>query len=213
MANPKERRISPRRRTHYKIRFWNAALDATGFVTDVSDVGLFIETRKLPAVGTRLHLEVHLTEEPFLVEGEVARLQQVGNSVAGLRGNGIGVRLITWPEAFELGRAGQPLRMAMAAGMGTQADPLRYDLRDPKTLASVFAKELCRGGLFVPTKVGLALGTRAHVLLVLPPPHGELGGVGDVVYANDSPAGVGLALLDVLNLRGQLSAILGQLNV
>ena len=191
MAIPsgKERRRAARRRAHYKVRFWGQDLDANGFVTDVSNTGLFIETRKLPPAGARLHLEIYLTETPFLAEGEVARVQNVPASIAAVRANGFGVRLVTWPEVVDPSRGGAKAAAlaSVASGTGTEADPLIYDLSDPRRLQTVYTTEICRGGLFVQTGHIVTLGTTVAVTLRLPGPNPELSSKGRWSIATRAP--------------------------
>jgi Tfp pilus assembly protein PilZ len=209
----KERRRAVRRRAHHKVRFWNQEIDGSGFVTNVSQSGLFVETRKLPAVGTRLHLEIYLTDVPFMAEAEVARVQNVSSAIAGVRANGFGLRLVTWHEVID--PAHGSLKAAGAAprtiGTGTATDPLVCDLTDPTRLQATFTDEICRGGLFVSTAAVLSLGTQVTVSLSLPPPHAAQVVHATVVHRNDNPAGVGLQLANVQELRGQLSALLASL--
>jgi hypothetical protein len=71
-----------------------------GFLIDYSLSGLFIQTSAKPRVGQRLDLELTLHGEMLPMHVEVARRRSVPAQLRTVAGGGIGVRILSAPEAF-----------------------------------------------------------------------------------------------------------------
>lgn len=87
-----ERREHKRVSTRMKVEFGEDGFDQTGFATDVSVGGMYMECRHPAPRGTRLHLHVFEKDTDFYVEAVVVRqvvvnpqLRQVTKSAVGLR--------------------------------------------------------------------------------------------------------------------------------
>jgi len=83
-----------------------------GFLIDYSLSGLFIQTSAKPKVGQRLDLELTLRGEKLPMHVEVARRKTVPAQLRALAGGGIGVRILSAPEAFYRMLADQEVRAA-----------------------------------------------------------------------------------------------------
>jgi hypothetical protein len=116
-----ERRGTPRKRVRYKIRFWNDEIDSSGFTTDVSEAGLFVETRKPAPPGTRLHVEVETADGPVMAECEVCRVVRVSATVASVAHSGMGVRIIPLREALGYVARPEPELVDLSVDLTEQA--------------------------------------------------------------------------------------------
>lgn len=191
----RERRGAPRQRRRLRVRFWNDSLETSGFTTDVSASGLFIESSTVAPPGTRLHLEMTLESGPFFAECVVARVLRAARNVQPVVKGGIGVRFVGLDEAL--------------AGLGSKPDDgLRLDLRDPEKLATVYVRDIKRGGLFVPTRQPPAQDSTVTVRLEVPEPHEAIEARGRVIHLTEDPPGAGLELLDLEELRAKLASII-----
>jgi len=196
-AKRDERRRSERRRCRVQVKFWNDELEGLGFTGDISNRGLFIETTQALAVGTRLHLEIKLETGTFYAEGVVARLLKVPRSVQSVMKRGLGVRILDLTEVI------RKVSTPEIPGSG-----LEIDLRDLSKLATVYVRDIKRGGLFVPTEKPPERDTTVTVRLHLPEPHGHVDVRGVVIHVMENPPGIGIKLLDMDQLRGKLALII-----
>jgi hypothetical protein len=71
-----------------------------GLLIDYSNSGLFIQTSASPDPGQRLDLEVKLRGETLPMHVEVVRRRAVPAQLRTVAGGGIGVRILSAPEAF-----------------------------------------------------------------------------------------------------------------
>lgn len=192
----KDRRGSARRRCRVRVRFWNDELEGSGFTCDISNRGMFIETPVKLAKGTRLHFELKLETGEFLIEGVVARVLKAHRSAQPVIKPGVGVRFLDLTEAIR--KVGQEL----------PPDTLELDLRDLAQLATVYVRDIKRGGLFVPTEKPPAVDSTITIRLQLPEPHDFIDARGIVIHVMEEPSGVGVNLLEVDQVRGKLVAII-----
>jgi Tfp pilus assembly protein PilZ len=192
----KDRRGSARRRCRVRVRFWNNELEGSGFTRDISNRGMFIETPMKLAKGTRLHFELQLETGEFLIEGVVARVLKAHPNAQPVIKPGVGVRFLDLTVAIR--KVGQEL----------PPDTLELDLRDLATLATVYVRDIKRGGLFVPTEKPPALDSTITIRLQLPEPHDFIDARGIVIHVMEKPSGVGVNLLEVDQVRGKLVAII-----
>ena len=103
MVRGRERRKADRHRARVRVRFWNESeqLEGTGVTTDLSDTGLFIETKTSVPLDTRLYLEIDLDSGPYTAVGTVARVLRASRTVQPVIKPGLGVRIVGLLEALE----------------------------------------------------------------------------------------------------------------
>lgn len=191
-----ERRQGVRKRARLRVRFWNEEIEGSGFTADISTGGLFLETGKKLTPRTRLHLEIELKSGSFYCEGVVARVLKASREVRPVIKPGVGIRFVGLLEAFH----------QLTAGPAT--NELEMDLRDPAKLATVYVRDIKRGGLYIPTDDPPAVDTTVTVRLVLPDPHPSIDARGVVIHVMSEPSGIGIQLLDIDDLRAQLGPII-----
>jgi hypothetical protein len=71
-----------------------------GFVLDLSRTGLFIQTSADPNPGERLDIEVVIGDQVLPMHVEVARRKKVPPQLLTVAQGGIGVRILSAPEAY-----------------------------------------------------------------------------------------------------------------
>lgn len=196
-AKRKERRGGERRRCRVRIKFWNDEIEASGFTADISSRGLFVETSKTLSVGTRLHLELELETGSFYAEAVVARALNAPRTAQPVVQAGLGLRLMDITEAIRA-----------VAEQELLDKGLELDLRDLAKLATVYVRDIKRGGLFVPAEKPPDRDTSVTVRLLLPEPHEPIEIRGVVIHVMDNPSGVAINLLDVDQIRGKLASII-----
>ncbi len=192
-----ERRRSERRRCRLNVRFWNDDLDVSGFTVDISNRGMFIETNKSLKTGTRLHLEIKLENGPFYLEAVVARVLKAPRTAQPVVQTGLGLRFVDLAEAIR-----------QVSEQEAPEQGLEVDLSDLGKLATVYVRDIKRGGLFVPTEKPPERDSTVTVRLKLPEPHGTIEVRGVVIHVMDNPPGVGINLLEMDQVRGKLASII-----
>ena len=199
----KERRGALRRRARIRVRFWNDELEGTGYSSDISSKGLFVETRKLSAIGTRVHVELTLKDRPFFLECVIVRQRRSAHNLMLVVKSGIGLQLVSLHEVIR--------SLVSASEKSSSQSELRVDLSDPATLEKVYHSEISRAGVFVATEAKLARDQDVTLILVLPEPHGEYEVRGQVVHIMEQPVqGLGVKLIEPDQVRGKLSEIVDQ---
>ncbi len=193
----KERRRSERRRCRVRVKFWNDELEATGFTSDISNRGMFIETTKKLEAGTRLHLELQLETGSYYAEAVVARALKTPRTAQPVVQAGLGLRIMDLTEA---------IRAVAEAEVPDKG--LEVDLSDLAQLATVYVRDIKRGGLFIPAEKPPERDTTVTVRLLLPHPHEPIEVRGVVIHVMDNPSGVGINLLEVDQIRGRLASII-----
>jgi hypothetical protein len=75
-----ERRRSLRTPYRTPVRYFNASLNGSGLVKDISSYGMFMETRVPPNIGDQIRIAFLLrnSRHPMDIEGEIARMAQYG---------------------------------------------------------------------------------------------------------------------------------------
>lgn len=180
----------PQRATRYQRRLtvsFRAAgeeRDRTGFTTNISTSGMFVATRNVLPVGSRVRLEIK-GEKGFAVEAEVVWMQTQPLQLRDLRSSGFGVRFVAVEDLVrealggptaadaansEHDRAG---RRARGAGAGTASGDdgpptFRVSFKDAAQFLRVFDRDLKTGGLFLMT--GRKLDLEAPVTVEIVPP-------------------------------------------
>ena len=96
-----ERRRNPRDKHRVSCQFACAGSAGSGFVTDLSPRGLFVQSNTLPAEASAIRL---ILRDPSLGEihcdGKVARKRAIHRSAAVVRAGGFGVELARAPESY-----------------------------------------------------------------------------------------------------------------
>ena len=92
----------PRENKRLAVRFGlpGEPLDCVAFTADVSPLGLFVVTAKLPAVGKQLIIQIQLPDQTLRLEGWVAWSKTVPVQLRSVEKTGFGVRLDLPPEAW-----------------------------------------------------------------------------------------------------------------
>ncbi len=203
-----ERRRTKRYRRRMKVRWWADDIEGNGFTVDVSSSGLLIETGRPIAIGTRLHLEVRLTDEiPYFSECVVARKRTYPPQARALFKPAVGVRFVSINEAIKelTAKGGEE-------SVGTQEQvhvPLQADLRDFDHLEAVYERDIKHGGLMVETTELPDLNSEIELPVRLPDPHGTIQCRGEVVKLFDDPPGLALRLEEIDLVRTRVKEILG----
>lgn len=186
-----------RRRARIAARLWNNDEEISGFTSDISGTGVFVETQKRLEVGTRYHLELGLETGPFLLECVVARVLRAARTVQAVVKSGAGLRFV---DVSEVVRELQS---------GPRKGGLQVDLQDPETLGVVYKQDIQRGGLRVESDQEFELEQVVRVELRLPRPYGALEVRGSVISVIADPPGAALQLLDLDQIRGKLAPLVG----
>jgi hypothetical protein len=198
-----EKRQHRRLRRRMMVKFGEKDFSQSGFTWDVSPTGLFIVASQLPALDARLHLQLFVDPERFLLfEGEVRRHKRVPPELRSLERGGFGVRLLSPRELI-----------TTALGQQVPRYELSYSSRE--AFQHVYQQQLSRGAVFVSTsrlqprdtevKVdmvlafsGQVLELEAVVIQVYPPQEGSA-----------APTGLALAFKDRAKADVLLRAELG----
>ncbi len=194
-AETKDRRRGSRNRARLRVRMWNDEIDVTGLTRDISVSGVFVETRVPVPQRSRVHLELTLESGSFYAEGIVARTVKAPRALAAVKKPGVGVRFVGLLEEFYRETAAEP------------TDQVEMDLTDPEQLATVYARDIKRGGLFVLTDDPPERDSTVTIRLRLPHPHGDFDVRAVVIHVMNEPSGVGVQLLDLDELREKVGKI------
>jgi Tfp pilus assembly protein PilZ len=192
-----DRRKTARRRCRVRVRFWNDELEGSGFTCDISSSGMYIETDMKLEQGTRLHFELKLETGAFFAEGVIARTIKVHRTVRPVMKPGVGVRFMDLTEAIR-----------KVSNETPPHDGLELDLSDIAKLATVYVRDIKRGGLFVTVEKPPEVESTVTIRVLLPEPHGFIEVRGVVIHVMEDPSGVAINLLEVDQLRGKLAAII-----
>jgi Tfp pilus assembly protein PilZ len=147
--------VDKRRQRRYRrrllVKFGETDLNQSGFTTDMSATGIFIQAPRLVTLDSHLHLQVFFASDKyFFFEGEVRRHKQVPLNLRTVERGGFGVRFLS---AAEL--------VAAAVGIRDTSLELHYATREE--LQKAFLGELRVGGVFVPTTKLVAQDTDVTV--------------------------------------------------
>lgn len=161
-ARMADKRRQKRYARRLRARFGEGDLSKTGFVIDVSLTGLFITANQLPAIGTRLHVEVEMApQKSVFLEAQVMRHKSVPLAMRSVEQSGFGVRFLDIREVVA--------EMLPALKAELLPPDVRFTVRYA-TLADVqaaFERELSHGGLFVATEQLLPRETSVMITLEL----------------------------------------------
>ena len=109
MARVAEKRKFNRHDCRIRCIFADEGVERSGFVTDLSASGLFLQTSARPNTGAQISLELDTGEaEPMRLSGTVVRWRKTHRSVLAVLPTGVGVHLDVVPEGYfqmvDLGR-------------------------------------------------------------------------------------------------------------
>ena len=114
-----EKRVSPRRKKRLACRMMIRGGSYSGVVLDISPTGMFVQTTAKP--NPLDYIEVHLTlpgeTEPLVMQAKVARKKVVPTQLMAVAHGGIGLQLISPPQAYR--------EFAVGAGLAAPSDPRR----------------------------------------------------------------------------------------
>lgn len=93
-------RVSDRTKRRTPCSFSMSGRRQNGFVLDLSRTGLFIQTSADPNPGERLDIEIVIDDKVLPMHVEVARRKKVPPQLLTVAQGGIGVRILSAPEAY-----------------------------------------------------------------------------------------------------------------
>ena len=150
-----ERRRQRRYRRRLLVKFGEADLGQSGFTTDISNTGLFIQAPRLVPLDARVHLQVFFEGEKFaFFEGEVRRHKVVPLNLRNVERGGFGVRFLIPSELVN-------------TAMGGRDNHLELHYATREDLQKAFLSEIRVGGVFVPTVKLLPQHTEVSLEIVL----------------------------------------------
>jgi hypothetical protein len=152
-----EKRQNRRIKRRLIVKFGEKDLSQSGFTADVSATGLFIVAASIPKLDTRLHLQLFVEAERYLLfEGEVRRHKLVPPELRTLERSGFGVHLLTPREV---------LNSALSQELQVRRFEIVYPLR--ASFQQAYERELRLGAVFISTSKMLPRDTEVVLSLVL----------------------------------------------
>jgi PilZ domain len=97
-AMSRDKRVHLRTKKRIAVEYGESELERSGFATDISIGGIFLQARQLLNRGTRLHLYL---KDPALLcytEGVVARIVRAPTSLENVEQHGMGIRFLPVDE-------------------------------------------------------------------------------------------------------------------
>lgn len=191
-----ERRRDVRHERNFPLRFGDAASDHTALTRDISIGGLFVSTREVYPLGTRLWLEL-VTEPQRPLHFEVAVVRQLDRR----REGGFGVRFLSPTEV---------LAPYFAARELPPPAPLRLEVGTPEALALAAMRGLSQGNAFVWSDREHRVGERVLLTIALPFADRsiEVGATVAQVVSDGARFGVALTLEDTARTAAVLAELL-----
>jgi len=96
-----ERRTFARKKRRFLVEFNLQGASCTGFTYDVSPIGIFVRSIRIPVPGTFLTANLHLSEgKRITLRGKVVRSYRVPPQMARLIPSGFSIRLSDTPEDY-----------------------------------------------------------------------------------------------------------------
>lgn len=93
-----DKREHKRFKKRINVRYGEDEFDELGIAHDISVGGMYIECRRAPRAGTRLHLHVMDPDRDFYVEAIVARTRRADPRLGRMEKDGFGLRFLTPAE-------------------------------------------------------------------------------------------------------------------
>lgn len=183
------------------VRFGDRDLTKAGFTHDVSAGGLFVITDgHVPSSG-RLHIQLFLNKDEFvLLEGVAVREKQVPPELRQVARGGFGVRLLSPTEIL--------IKLVPDEG-APGPDHFVIEYQTASELRRAHDAELRHGGVFVPTMTVLPRDATATVQFRLPFVARAVDCVARVIHISEGGGGgmrgLGLAFEDKAKVLGELT--------
>lgn len=206
----REKRSAPRIRKRLLVHYGVSGLDRSGFTADVSTTGMFVVSSTLPALDTRLHLQVFFGEGDFTYfEGRVRRHRLVPVELRSLEKAGFGVEFLSPAELLA------DRLKKRDAGPVESVPRFRLDIRSRQSLRELWDRELRHGGIFITSDRTPGRDEIAEVELALTFAPGEpalrfSARVLQILQVPGSPAGIGFEFLDRRGIEEKLQPMLGR---
>jgi hypothetical protein len=189
-----------------RVQFGTRDLSEVGYTRDISVGGLYLVTRRVLRVGTRVHLKVVWGDDFFLSEGVVTRQPEVATAEGEAGGAllpGLGVRFVPPAE----------LLPELLPGQLAERDTYLVKVDTRERLSAIIESELTRGRLGVPIGTNavdpgtqldfeIRIGFRDH-----PPLRGQ-GRVLRVVPSDESNGRIAVIEIEGALLFAQLAGLL-----
>jgi hypothetical protein len=174
-----------------RARLWTEERALSGFSTDVSDSGFYVEANSLFPIGTRVHVElIPPGGHSFLAEAIVVRHKTVPPSMRAVVHCGMGLRLLSLSELT----SHEPQRAQEAQPEPATTEWVTVDLSEPTALLEALDQGISEGLLTVPSDGVSTTGTPLAVRVQLPPPGGSVTWKGTVLRALDQSGTASLVL-------------------
>src|SRR5262245_58557846 len=134
-----EKRRHRRYRRRLMVKFGETDLHGSGFTTDISATGVFVQAPRLVALDSRVHLQIFFEGEKFMFfEGEVRRHKVVPLALRNVERGGFGARFLLPSELVN-------------DAVGGRESHLELHYATQEALQQAFLAEIKVGGVFVPT--------------------------------------------------------------
>lgn len=166
-ARPGERRSARRFARRAQVRFWvrGQSEPRNAFIHDISASGLFMVTPYPLPRGTEIKVEIADKGTTYTVEAVVARRAWIAPDLRKLGPTGMGARFMS-PEELVLRL--RERGAGRVAGAKQRENHVRIVLEDDESLLRTYARDLERGGLFIPMDDPPALNREIQVEFLLP---------------------------------------------
>lgn len=206
----REKRSAPRIRKRFLVHYGENGLERSGFTADVSTTGMFVVSSTLPALDTRLHLQVFFGEGDFTYfEGRVRRHRLVPVELRSIEKAGFGVEFLTPAQLLA-----DQLRGRSAAPV--EAMPrFRVDVSTGAALRELWDRELKHGGIFITSDRTPGRNEIAEVELALrfapgAPSLRFSARVLQILQVPGAAAGIGFEFVDRRSVTEKLEPMLGR---
>ncbi len=138
----------------------------TGYMTNVSVGGAYVQTNRVLAPRTRLRVQIGDGASSWAVEAVVASKKEVLSGMLSIEQPGMGVRFLRPEELFEelVPRPVAPKPAAVPSG----SEPVPVDLTQVGKFQEVWARDVRAGGLFVTTDRIVEMHSLVRLLVALP---------------------------------------------
>jgi Tfp pilus assembly protein PilZ len=158
-----EKRRAKRFARRLLIRFGEQDLSKTGFVSDISQGGVFVAADTVPNVGARIHLQIELSPtQSVYAEGVVRRQKLVPPKFRSMEKSGFGVRFLD-PEEL----VAEIVPQLRAETLAAAEERFAVSFATIEMLRTAYERELKHGGVFLRTDRVLPRDAPAMITLEL----------------------------------------------
>jgi Tfp pilus assembly protein PilZ len=149
-----DKRRQRRYRRRLMVKFGEAELNQSGFTTDISASGVFIQAPRLVNLDSRVHIQIFFQNGFRFFEGEVRRHKQVPLKLRNVERGGFGVRFLLPAEI-------------VGGEIISRDNYLELAYSTKEDLQKAFLAEIRVGGVFIPTSKLLPQHTDVSVEIAL----------------------------------------------